>query len=206
MIRGKRLEKDFYQRLDVTNIARELLGKLLVTHLEGSLTSGIIVETEAYRAPEDKASHAYNGRRTTRTETMYLQGGHSYVYLCYGIHHLFNVVTGPNDVAHAVLIRAIEPIEGAEVMIGRRSMQRAIPRLTSGPGSMSKAMGIDMDLNALDLTNDNSPVWIESGNRETINTFDIIESPRVGVDYAEECASWPWRYRIRGNRWTSPAK
>ncbi len=206
MIPGGRLGNEFYQRSDVTNLAQDLLGMVLCTHLDGHHTCGIIVETEAYKAPEDKASHAYGGRRTARTETMFGPGGLAYVYLCYGIHHLFNVVTGPRDVPHAILIRGIEPVVGEEIMLERRKMAKLEPRLTSGPGSLSRALGISTALNAVDLASKKSPIWIETPEKEKEADFDIIASPRVGVDYAEECAAWPWRYRIAGNPWTSPAK
>lgn len=203
---GQRLGSEFFERFDVTNQAQELLGMVLRSSIDGQQTSGIIVETEAYKAPDDKASHAYNNRRTARTEIMFHRGGLTYVYLCYGIHHLFNIVTATEDVAHAILVRAIEPVEGTDIMMTRRKLSEIAPRLTSGPGSLSKAMGITLDHNAIDMTDLDSPIWIENPHIEKLPAFDIIASPRVGVDYAEECASWPWRYRIEGNRWTSPAK
>lgn len=206
MIFGRQLDTDFFRRNDVTNMARELLGTVLRTSFDGSHTSGIIVETEAYRAPEDKASHAYNNRRTKRTETMFRDGGISYVYLCYGIHHLFNIVTATENVAHAILIRAIQPIEGEDVMLARRGMARLLPRTTAGPGSLTKALGINTNHNGLDLTDNQGPIWIEDPGIDKDQPIDIIASPRVGVDYAEECAAWPWRFRIRGSKWTSPAK
>ena len=133
---------DFYQREDVLAISHELLGKVLCTNFNGSLTTGIIVETEAYAGVADRASHAYGGRRTNRTEVMYSPPGTAYVYLCYGIHHLFNVVTNVEGVPHAVLIRAIEPIEGIDIMLQRRKMSKLLPKLTAGPGILSQALGI----------------------------------------------------------------
>ena len=116
---------EFYQRSNPVLIAKELLGKSLVTQINGIQTSGIIVETEAYKAPQDKASHAYGMRRTARTKTMFEPGGRAYVYLCYGIHHLFNVVSGPLNMPHAILIRAVEPQSGTEKMLLRRKMKKA---------------------------------------------------------------------------------
>ena len=123
------LPAHFYTRPDVVQVAKDLLGKYLVTNFEGQVTSGKIVETEAYRAPDDRASHAFGNRRTARTEVMFAEGGHAYVYLCYGIHHLFNVVTGPSEMAHAVLVRAVQPVDNVELMLARR--------LTAGPGSLT---------------------------------------------------------------------
>ena len=199
-----RLGRDFYSSSDVLALSQSLLGKKLCTHIDGAFTAGMIVETEAYRAPDDKACHAYQNKRTARTETIFMHGGTSYVYLCYGIHHLFNVVTAPKDTAHAILIRAIEPIDGIEIMLARREMQKPEYRLTAGPGSMSKALGIDLSLNAVNMTRESSTLWIE--DYRSINASDCFASPRVGVDYAAECAEWPWRFRIKENPWCSPAK
>ena len=200
-----RLEKSFYIREDVVSLSQELLGKYLVTRFNGEQTVGRIVETEAYRAPDDKASHAYGNRRTARTEVMFAEGGVAYVYLCYGIHHLFNVVTGPEGEAHAVLVRAIEPIEQTEVMLRRRGMDRVKPQLTAGPGVMSKALGITTAFTGQSLLTDESPIWIEDrGDR--LPPEAILASPRVGIDYAEECAAWNWRFRIKNSKWTSKAR
>ncbi len=139
-----KLPVDFYQREDVITISRELLGKVLCTNVDGKLTTGIIVETEAYAGVTDRASHAYGGRQTRRTKTMYAPGGTAYVYLCYGIHHLFNVVTNMEGVPHAVLIRAIQPQDGIDIMLQRRNMKNLLAKLTSGPGILSKAMGISI--------------------------------------------------------------
>ncbi|HQW03592.1 MAG TPA: DNA-3-methyladenine glycosylase, partial [Saprospiraceae bacterium] len=139
---GKRLPQAYYQSLEVTALAKDLLGKYLVTEINGIRCSGKIVETEAYRGPDDKACHAYNNRRTPRTEVMYKSGGVAYIYICYGMHHLMNIVTGPKDNAHAVLIRALEPAEGVETMAERRQMQASDFRLTKGPGALSLAMGL----------------------------------------------------------------
>jgi DNA-3-methyladenine glycosylase len=199
-----RLPKSFYIREDVVQISKELLGKYLVTNFEGQKTVGKIVETEAYRAPDDKACHAYSNKKTERTKVMFEEGGVAYVYLCYGIHHLFNVVTGEKNMAHAVLIRGLEPVENIEVMLQRRKMKELKPQLTSGPGVLSKALGIQTQHTNLSLIDNDSLIWIEDRN-DFISKDNIIESPRVGVGYAEECALWNWRFRVKGSKWTSPA-
>ncbi len=202
---GKRLTKSFYTRTDVVQLSQELLGKYLVTNIDGQITSGKIVETEAYRAPDDKACHAWMNRRTSRTEIMFAEGGRAYVYLCYGIHHLFNVVTAGENMAHAILIRAIEPADNIEKMLARRKMRKPERRLTAGPGILSQALGIKTAHTGTDLTAPDSPIWIEDRD-EIVAPEHIIASPRVGIGYAEECIEWPWRFRIRGSEWTSMAK
>ena len=166
-----------------------------------SVTGGIIVETEAYAGPIDRASHAYKNRKTKRTEVMYNEGGVAYVYLCYGIHHLFNVITNKSDIPHAVLIRALEPIEGMKTMQLRRKFTKISPRLTNGPGSLSMAMGINTYYNRIDLTG--NIIWIEDRGVR-VNKYNIISSPRVGVQYAGKDADKPWRFRIRNNIYCSP--
>lgn len=200
-----RLPPSFFLREDVVQISRELLGKYLVTRIDGAITVGCIVETEAYRGPDDKACHAYNYRRTPRTSIMYEQGGHAYVYLCYGIHHLFNVVTGVKGQPHAVLVRAVEPIGNVELMLARRKMPALKPQLTAGPGALSQALGITTDFTGINMLDAKSPIWIED-RAMVIKEADIVAGPRVGVGYAEECAAWPWRFRIRDSLWTSKAK
>ena len=195
---------DFYQRNNPIRIAKELLGKSLVTRINDKLTSGIIVETEAYKAPDDKASHAYGMRKTSRTETMFVEGGKAYIYLCYGIHHLFNVVSGPKDVPHAILIRAIEPKLGISTMLKRRSMFKTEKRLTNGPGILSQALGITRHLNTIDLTKKKS-IWIEEIGLH-YNPKQLIASPRVNIGYAEEFIEKPWRFRVKDSEWTSKAK
>ncbi|MBK7409300.1 MAG: DNA-3-methyladenine glycosylase [Saprospirales bacterium] len=197
-----RLEKAFYLRDDVVQISKDLLGKYLVTDLEGIRAVGRIVETEAYRGPEDKASHAYGNRLTPRTQVMFEAGGLAYVYLCYGIHHLFNVVTGAEGQPHAVLIRALEPVEALDTMLLRRDMKAMKPRLTAGPGSLSKAMGIQTAHTGTSLVDPESPIWIEDRG-DHLPASDILAGPRVGVDYAGECALWEWRFRIKNSTWTS---
>jgi DNA-3-methyladenine glycosylase len=202
---GKILPKSFYTRTDVVQISKELLGKLLVTNFEGQHTSGIIVETEAYRGPDDKACHAHMNRFTKRTQTMFEEGGVAYIYLCYGIHHLFNVVTAQKNMPHAVLVRAVEPVEGIPLMQSRRNMDKLQRRLTAGPGILSKALGINKTYTGSSLLVQKSGIWIEDID-QTISEEQIIASPRVGVDYAEDHALWPWRFRIKDSKWTSPAK
>lgn len=195
-----KLPLSFYQGTDVNRLAVQLLGKRLYTCIGGVVTGGIIVETEAYNGVEDKASHAYGGRFTDRTKVMYEQGGLSYVYLCYGIHHLFNVVTAPQGTPHAVLVRGLEPLEGLDVMLERRNMSAIKPNLTAGPGALAKAMGINRGLNAKDLGGDE--IWIADGGL-IFRDDEIVSSPRVGVDYAGDHALLPWRYYVKGNRFVS---
>lgn len=198
-----KLAPDFYLRTDVVQIARDLLGKVLCSNIDGELCKGIIVETEAYAGVGDKASHAYGGRHTERTKTMFGTGGAAYVYLCYGIHHLFNVVTNQEGVPHAVLVRALEPLEGIETMLARRGKKKLDHTLTSGPGSLSEAMGIHYKQSGTLLHED--LLWIEDQGIR-VRRQDIIASPRVGVAYAKEDALLPYRFRIRDNPWTSKAK
>ncbi|CAN5190482.1 DNA-3-methyladenine glycosylase [soil metagenome] len=197
-----KLPREFYTRADVVQISKALLGKYLFTRIDGNLSSGIIVETEAYCGRGDKACHA-NNKRTPRTEVMYAAGGKAYVYLCYGIHHLFNVVTNEEGSADAVLIRALEPVHGLDWMLLRREYPQLKPALTAGPGAMSAALGITTKLYGQDLLGDT--IWIEDHGMK-VKEADIIASPRVGVQYAEEDALRPWRFRIKGNTYTSPAK
>ncbi len=202
---GKRLLKSFYIREDVVQLSKELLGKVLVTNFDNQLTAGKIVETEAYRAPDDKACHAYQNLHTKRTKIMFEEGGIAYVYLCYGIHHLFNVVTAKKGMAHAILIRAIEPLDNLDLMLIRRGKSKVNRQLTGGPGVMSKALGITTDFTGVTLLSKESPIWIEDRGFK-VSAENIIASPRVGVGYAEECALWDWRFRIKDSKWTSAAK
>lgn len=201
----RKLTQQFYLREDVVRISRELLGKYLVTEFDGRRTAGKIVETEAYRGPDDKACHAYGNRYTKRTKVMFARGGHAYVYLCYGVHHLFNVVTARENMPQAVLIRAIEPVENTEWMLKRRGFTKIKPQLTAGPGVLTKALGVSTRHTGLNLTESSSPIWIEDWGQD-IGEENIIASPRVGVAYAEECALWPWRFRVKDSKWTSRAK
>jgi DNA-3-methyladenine glycosylase len=185
------LPKEFYQRENVVLIAKQLLGKRLLTEINGELTGGIITETEAYRGPDDKACHAYLGRRTPRTEVMFHPGGIAYIYLCYGIHHLLNVVTSVEDQPHAVLIRAISSTIGLETMLKRRQKQGLDPTLTNGPGALCQALGITRELNGHPFHE--SPLWIESTSL-IIKPSMIQVTPRIGIDYAGEDALRPWRF------------
>jgi DNA-3-methyladenine glycosylase len=195
-----KLPVSFYARPDVVQISKELLGKYLLTEIDGVRTGGMIVETEAYSGQNDKACHASQGRRTARTEVMYQQGGVAYVYLIYGLHHLFNIVTNKEGMADAVLIRAIEPTEGIEEMLLRRRMQKKGKRLTAGPGVMSEALGISRKQYGEPLTG--PPIWVED-RQQKLNEEEIIARPRVGVAYAGEDALLPWRFSIKSNPWVS---
>ena len=197
-----KLPADFYQRENILVISRELLGKVLCTNFHGKLTSGIIVETEAYAGVTDKASHAYGGRRTKRTETMYAKGGSAYVYLCYGIHHLFNIVTNKENIPHAVLIRAIQPRDGIEIMLQRRNKKKVDHSLTAGPGSLTRALGITVKDSGTFLMD--NLIWLEDQNINYTNQ-DILATPRVGVQYAGKDAQNPWRFQLENSPWVSPA-
>lgn len=188
-----KLPRDFYTRTDVNEIARELLGKVLFTRFDDGVTGGIITEVEAYCGRNDKACHANNNRRTRRTEIIYHQGGKAYVYLCYGIHHLFNVVTNVEDVADAILVRSVVPFEGRQTMIRRRRLENRKGKIASGPGAMSQALGIKTHHYGVDLLGDT--IWIEDRG---INFTDqqVITGKRIGVEYAGEDAEKPWRYYI----------
>ena len=187
---------------DVVKIAKDLLGKELITNFNGNISSGYIVETEAYAGVIDKASHAYGGKLTKRTQTMYLEGGTTYVYLCYGIHSLFNIVTNVSGIPHAVLIRAIQPLKGTETMFERRPQIKTEKKLANGPGCLSKALGITTSHNELKMNS--NKIWLEEGLK--IENEEIIASPRIGVAYAKEDALLPYRFRIKNNPFCSPAK
>jgi len=195
-----KLSPEYYLNQDAVGTAKDLLGKVLFTKIDGEISAGIIVETEAYFGVNDKASHAYGGRRTTRTETMYSKGGVAYVYLCYGMHHLFNVVTSVQDEPHAVLIRAIEPLIGKDLMEQRRKMPATKSAISSGPGSAAKALGIDRGFNAKDLTGEE--IWIED-HQIQYREEEIVACPRVGIAYAQEHALLPWRFFVKGNKYVS---
>ncbi|MFA5668176.1 MAG: DNA-3-methyladenine glycosylase [Balneolaceae bacterium] len=198
-----KLPTSFYERDDVVTIARELLGKVLVTKINNTVTAGIIVETEAYRGESDLACHACVYGKTERTKIMFGKPGHAYIYLCYGIHHLFNVVTNKEGFADAVLIRAIEPIAGIDTMLLRRNKTVLNRSVGGGPGIVSSALGITTKLYGTNLQE--STIWLE--DRETyFEDSSIIASPRVGVNYAGNDAHLPWRFRVKGNAYTSPAK
>jgi DNA-3-methyladenine glycosylase len=196
----KKLPESFYKRDNVVFVAKELLGKILVTKFNGIETSGRIVEVEAYKGEIDKASHAYGGRRTKRTEIMYAHGGVAYVYLCYGIHHLFNVVTNDKDIPHAILIRALEPVKGIEVMLKRTNKKKLDNTLTKGPGNVSKALGIHTKHTGVSLLS--KELYIaDDGIKYT--TKEVVASPRIGVDYAGKDALLKYRFYIKGNLFVS---
>jgi DNA-3-methyladenine glycosylase len=199
----KKLSPDFYTRLDTLQIAQELLGKTLVTAFGDERTAGMIVETEAYLGVQDRASHAFGGRFTDRTRTMYACGGTAYVYLCYGIHDMFNVVTSQEGDPQAILVRAIMPTQGIETMTQRRRLSKVNYNLTAGPGAAARALGIKVQHSGLDLQSD--LIWIEESDA-IVSKMEIIASPRVGVAYAGNDALLPYRFRIQNNPWTSPAK
>lgn len=185
-----KLNASYYLNPDVVFLAKDLIGKTLCTRINGTHTAGIITETEAYAGVNDKASHAYNGRRTNRTETMYSKGGVSYVYLCYGIHKLFNIVTNVKDVPHAILVRAIYPTVGVEEIVRRRGAKLS-PHLCVGPGKVSQALGIDLLHNNLSLTG--QEIWLQDDGVR-VNPSDIQTGPRIGVDYAGEDTKLPFRF------------
>jgi DNA-3-methyladenine glycosylase len=194
-----KLPRSFYTRPNVVTVARDLLGKLLVVpQKNGKRVSGKIVETEAYRGPLDRAAHSYGGRRTKRTEPMYGIGGTAYVFFVYGMYFQFNVVTNVAETPHAVLIRAVEPVEGLELMRERRAGQPD-RNLTKGPGKLCIAMGIDRSLDGADLLGDR--VWLEEGAR--LARKQIATGPRIGIDYAGEWVDKPWRFWIKDNPYVS---
>ncbi|HEV2483199.1 MAG TPA: DNA-3-methyladenine glycosylase [Puia sp.] len=197
------LPDPFYDRANVVTVARELLGKVLVTEFGGQRTSGRIVEVEAYNGVVDRASHAWNGRRTKRTEVMYGAGGRAYVYLIYGIHHLFNVVTNRLGVPHAVLVRALEPLEGIPVMLERTGKPRLDHTLTRGPGNLSRALGLLTTHTGTSLAG--GEIWIgDDGTR--VPRSQIVVTPRIGVDYAGDDARLPYRFFVKGNPFVSGPK
>jgi DNA-3-methyladenine glycosylase len=194
------LPASFFQGDDVESIASDLLGKVIITHQRGKLTSGRITETEAYKGMEDRACHAFGGRRTPRNEVMYADGGHAYVYICYGIHFLFNVVTNRRDHPDAVLIRSVEPLEGVPVMLSRSGKDSARPNLAAGPGNLTRALGIDMSHNGLKLS---SPQLHIADDGFRLPADGIIATPRIGVESAGADALRLYRYIIGGNRYVS---
>jgi len=193
---SEKLDRAFYEREDTIAIARELLGKLIVTRFNGMETTGRIVETEAYCGITDRASHAYNNRRTARTEIMFRYGGVAYVYLCYGIHHLFNVVTGKEDTPHAILIRAIEPVSGTEEILSRTGRSKWDKSIGSGPGNVTRALGIITSHSGHSLQ-DEELFLAQDGF--LLPDKNIIVTPRIGVDYAGEDALLPYRFVIAGH-------
>ncbi|MCC6288369.1 MAG: DNA-3-methyladenine glycosylase [Chitinophagaceae bacterium] len=196
----KKLDYEFYNQANVVQIAKSLIGKILVTKFDGIETSGRIVETEAYNGAIDRASHAWNSRRTARTEIMFGDAGMAYVYLCYGIHHLFNIVTNAKDTPHAVLIRALEPINGIDTMLKRTGKKKPDRTLTSGPGNVSKALGIFTKHTGANLLDD---MIFVADDGFKVNNNNIVATPRIGVDYAGEDALLPYRFVLKGNIYVS---
>ncbi len=196
----RKLPVSFYQRENVLEVAKDLLGKLLVTKWNGVVTYGRIVEVEAYNGIIDKASHAYGGRRTNRNEVMYSDGGVAYVYLCYGIHHLFNVVTNSKETPHAILIRALEPVKGIDTMLKRVGKKEADNTLTRGPGNLSKALGITTLNSRCSL---HSKELFIADDGFVFNGKEIAASPRIGVDYAGKDVLLPYRFYVKGNAFVS---
>ncbi len=195
-----KLPVEFYQQDDVVSIARQLLGKHVYSLIDGSLTGGIIVETEAYRGPDDRGSHAYNDKRTPRNEMMYSAGGVAYMYICYGIHDMLNIVTGAHGISHAALIRAIEPIEGLDIMRARRGIFNQDRRLCQGPGALAKALGLTKLHNGADLQGDD--VWL-TDEGITYSDDEVIASARVGMNFDGPYKTIPWRFYVRGNQFVS---
>jgi DNA-3-methyladenine glycosylase len=194
------IPRSFYRREDVVIIAQELLGKMLFSQFDTVLTVGIIVETEAYAGVTDRASHAFGNRRTARTEVMYSEGGTAYIYLCYGVHSLFNVVTNKKDVPDAVLIRAIKPVIGIDTMLRRSGKSFMDKSFGTGPGRLSKIMGIHFSHSGMDLTKQPSGltgqgIWLEDEGR-TVLPENIITGTRIGVKYAGRDALRLYRFRI----------
>ncbi|MBK6859475.1 MAG: DNA-3-methyladenine glycosylase [Saprospiraceae bacterium] len=198
----KLIDREYYLSPDVVGLAKSLLGKILVSKVDNHITSGIIIETEAYKAPEDRASHAFNNRRTPRTSTMFMEGGHAYVYICYGIHHLFNIITAVEGIPHAVLIRALEPLDGLDHMLIRRRISSLKHTITKGPGSLSQAMGITQNLNATKLYDRKSPIQLFESN-QMYSDSQIGISKRIGVESSGDSAHLPYRFYIKGNRFVS---
>lgn len=199
----RKLPLSFYERADVVSITKELIGKILVSNFEDKLTAGRIVEAEAYNGPFDKAAHSYNNRRTKRTEVMYKSGGLAYVYLCYGIHQMFNVVTNAEDVPNAILIRALEPLAGIDIMLERTKKSVHTFDLTRGPGNVAKALGLHTRHTGLSLQRDD--LFIADDGFPYLET-DIAATTRIGVDYAGEDALLPYRFLVKGNKYVSGKK
>jgi len=195
-----KLPASYYTSKDVVSLSRDLIGKYLFTRIDGVITGGYIVETEAYNGAVDRASHAFGNRLTPRTKTMFMQGGVAYVYLCYGIHEMFNIVVADEGIPHAILVRAVNPTDGLEAMQVRRNMPVVKPTITKGPGSVAKALGISRNVNAFDLTGDT--IWIEDCGL-SFPDEEVAVVPRVGVDYAGEDALLPYRFYLKGDPYVS---
>ncbi len=196
----KKLPVEFYNRKDVLQVAKDLLGKILITKFDGIVTSARIVETEAYIAITDKASRSFNGKRTARNEYMYAEPATVYVYICYGLHHLFNVVTNKKNIPDAVLIRAGEPLEGIDNMLKRTAGKKIDNTITKGPGNLAKALGINKTHGGMSVLE--KTIFIVDDST-IIKPESIAASKRIGVDGAAEAAEYPFRYYIKGNKYVS---
>ncbi len=196
----KKLPVQFYKGPDVVLIARELIGKIIVTCFNGEYTSGRIVETEAYIGLTDRASHSFGGKRTARNEHMYAAPGTAYVYICYGMHHLFNVVTNAKDIPDAVLIRALEPLAGINIMLERTGKSKPDNSLTRGPGNAAKALGISKKHSGIHLT---APELYIAEDGFKITGTSIGTSRRIGVESSGDAALKPYRFYVKGNKFVS---
>ena len=199
----KKLQESFYQRADVVSVTKELIGKIVVTNFDNQLTAGRVVEAEAYNGPFDKAAHSYNNRRTKRTEVMYGDGGVAYIYLCYGIHQMFNIVTNVKDIPNAILIRALEPLAGIGTMLARSNKTTHSFDLTRGPGNVAKALGLDTSQTGTSLQS-NELYIADDGLKYPEDA--IVATPRIGVAYAAEDALLPYRFIVKGNKNVSGKK
>ena len=198
----KVLPQSFFEQSDVVMITKELIGKIVITNFSNTLTAGRIVEAEAYNGPFDKAAHSYNNRRTKRTEVMFANGGVAYVYLCYGLHQMFNIVTNKAGIPNAILIRALEPVAGIDAMLARSNKTVHNFDLTRGPGNVAKALGIHIIHSGTSL--DNEIYIADDGYNYKEN--EIAATARIGVDYAGEDAWLPYRFIVKGNKYVSGKK
>lgn len=198
-----RLPASFFQRADVVSITRELIGKILVTNFDSQHTAGRVVEAEAYNGPFDKAAHSYNNRRTKRTEIMFSDGGVAYIYLCYGIHQMFNIVTNVEGIPSAILIRALEPVAGVDIMLKRSNKTVHSFDLTRGPGNVAKSLGFHTSQTGMSL--ESNEIYI-ADDGFTYPEHEIAVTPRIGVDYAGEDALLPYRFIVKGNKYVSGKK
>lgn len=196
----KKLSVEFYKRNDVILIAKELIGKIIITCFNNQITSGRIVETEAYIGLTDKASHSFGGKRTARNEYMYAAGGTAYVYICYGMHNLFNVVTNKKDIPDAVLIRAVEPLKGIDIMLERTGKLKPDNTLTKGPGNAAKALGISKIHSGINLRKQDICI-VDDGS--IIKPALIAASRRIGVESSGDASLKPYRFYVKGNPYVS---
>ncbi|WP_163192766.1 DNA-3-methyladenine glycosylase [Clostridium thermarum] len=202
----KKLDRDFYSR-DTLVVAEKLLGKYLVRRLGDTFLIGKIVEVEAYMGEKDKAAHSFGGRRTARNDVMYGEAGHIYVYFIYGMHYCFNVITESVHIPRGVLVRALEPVEGLNIMaLNRYKKQlselscKEIKNLTNGPAKLCRSFGITVEQNGFDLCSDEFYI---GENENDSDKFDIVHTTRINIDYAEEARFYPWRFYIKGNPYVS---